>query len=41
MANKVATLRFYCAHVLPRAQSYCAAATADPDTTLAVPPEQL
>ena len=41
MANKVATLHFYCAHVLPRAGAFLAAASADPDGTMAVPADQL
>jgi acyl-CoA dehydrogenase len=34
---KVATTRFYCAHVLPRASGYLVSATADPATTMALP----
>jgi hypothetical protein len=37
--EKVATTAFYCAHVLPRAQSYLAAMTADPAVTMALPAE--
>jgi acyl-CoA dehydrogenase len=33
---KVATTRFYCAHMLPRASGFLGAATADPSTTMAV-----
>jgi hypothetical protein len=32
--TKLATTRFYCSHVLPRAQGYLAAATADPGATM-------
>ncbi len=38
---KVATTRFYCAHMLPRASSYLATAIADPATTMAIPVEAL
>ncbi len=41
MANKIATLRFYCGHVLPRASAYLGAATANPDETMAVAADQL
>ncbi|MCG8370456.1 MAG: acyl-CoA dehydrogenase [Proteobacteria bacterium] len=41
MAGKKATLRFYCAHVLPRAHGYLAAATADPDETMAIAADRL
>ncbi len=41
MANKIATLRFYCGHVLPRASAHLGAATADPDDTMAVAADQL
>ena len=37
--QKVATTAFYCAHVLPRAQGYLAAMTADPAITMALPAE--
>ena len=37
--QKVATTAFYCAHVLPRAQAYLAAMTAEPAITMAVPAE--
>jgi alkylation response protein AidB-like acyl-CoA dehydrogenase len=33
---KMATTRFYCAHMLPRADGFLAAATASPDTTMAL-----
>ena len=36
---KIATTRFYCAHMLPRASSYLATAIADPATTMAIPVE--
>ena len=36
---KIATTRFYCAHMLPRAGGYLAAATANPATTMALPAE--
>jgi acyl-CoA dehydrogenase len=36
---KVATTRFYCAHMLPRSSGYLAAAQADPATTMALPAE--
>ncbi len=39
--NKIATLKFYCSHVLPRTRSYLAAATADPGDTMAIAAEQL
>jgi hypothetical protein len=32
--TKLATTRFYCGHVMPRAYGYLAAATADPGTTM-------
>ena len=32
--SKLATTRFYCGHVMPRAHGYLAAATADPGTTM-------
>jgi len=32
--TKLATTRFYCSHVMPRAHGYLAAATADPSTTM-------
>ena len=38
---KVATTRFYCAHMLPRAQAFLVAATSDPKTTMALPLEAL
>lgn len=41
MANKIATLKFYCSHVLPRAHGHLVAAIADPAATLAIPAEQL
>lgn len=39
LKEKVATTAFYCAHVLPRAQGYLAAMTADPGITMALPAE--
>ena len=33
---KAATTRFYCAHMLPRASGFLAAATAPPETTMAL-----
>ena len=36
---KLATTRFYCAHVLPRSSGYLVSATADPATTMALPAE--
>ncbi len=41
LTNKVATLKFYCSHVLPRTSGYLAAATADPHDTMAIAAEQL
>ena len=38
---KIATTRFYCAHMLPRSSGFLAAATADPATTMALPVEAL
>ena len=38
---KIATTRFYCAHMLPRASGFLAAATADPATTMAVSADAL
>jgi len=38
---KVATTRFYCAHMLPRSSGYLAAAQADPAMTMAIPAEAL
>jgi hypothetical protein len=36
---KLATTRFYCAHVLPRSSGYLVSATANPATTMALPAE--
>jgi len=38
---KEATARFYCAHVLPRAQAHLAAATADPETLKGIAAESI
>lgn len=38
---KLATTRFYCAHMLPRAGGFLVAATAAPETTMALPVEVL
>ena len=38
---KVATTRFYCAHMLPRSSGFLAAATAAPDLTMALSAETL
>ena len=39
--NKIATLEFYCGHVLPRTHAYLVAATADPGATMAIDAQQL
>lgn len=41
LAAKKASLRFYCAHVMPRAHGYLAAAMADPDLTMALSADAL
>ena len=41
LTEKIANLRFYCAHVMPRAHGYLAAATADPALTMAIPTDAL
>ena len=38
---KAATTRFYCAHMLPRAGGFLAAAIAPPETTMALSVEAL
>ncbi len=39
--NKIATLEFYCGHVLPRTHAYLVAATANPGATMAIDAQQL
>ena len=39
--TKLATTRFYCGHVLPRAHGYLAAARADPDITMGLDVESI
>ncbi len=41
IASKKASLGFYCAHVMPRAHGYLAAATADPELTMALSADAL